>query len=127
MGRRSCSRSRICALLVGVCLWAAPAAWGAVSPQRIVMAIDPDQTSALVGNVPAASRRAVDLGVAPAETPLDELTLRFSMTAAQQTALTQLLSDQQNPASSRYHKWLTPEQFGAQFGLAPADMRKVSG
>ena len=127
MGRRSCNRSRICALLIGVCLWAAPAAWGAVSPQRIVMAIDPDQTSALVGNVPAASRRAVDLGLVPAETPLDELTLRFSMTAAQQTALTQLLSDQQNPASSRYRKWLTPEQFGAQFGLAPADMQKVSG
>jgi subtilase family serine protease len=27
-----------------------------------------------------------------------------------------LLDAQQNPASSQYHKWLTPAQFGAQFG-----------
>ena len=31
------------------------------------------------------------------------------MTDAQQAALTQLLIDQQNPASPRYHQWLTPE------------------
>ena len=57
---------------------------------------------------------------------MDSLTLRFSMTAAQQAALTQLLTDQQNPSSPRYHQWLTPEQFGAQFGLSSADIAKVS-
>jgi hypothetical protein len=54
------------------------------------------------------------------------MSIRFNMTDAQQTALDQLLSDQQNPASPRYQQWLTPTQYGAQFGMAAADLAKVS-
>ncbi|HZY61900.1 MAG TPA: protease pro-enzyme activation domain-containing protein [Edaphobacter sp.] len=72
------------------------------------------------------AKNAVDLGAAPASLKLTGLTMRFSMTAAQQAALEQLLQDQQNPKSSRYHQWLTPQQFGAQFGLSAADIAKVS-
>src|SRR5437879_6606106 len=31
--------------------------------------------------------------------------------------------DQQNAASQNYHKWLTPEQFGTQFGPTDADIQ----
>jgi subtilase family serine protease len=102
------------------------AAQGAVVPQRIVSAIDPSQLSEVQGNVPAAARGAVDLGAAPDDLALTELSIRFNMTQAQEAALTQLLADQQNPASGRYQQWLTPEQFGAQFGLAPADLQRVT-
>ena len=102
------------------------AAQGAVAPQRIVTAIDPSQVSEVQGNVPSAARGAVDLGAAPNDLALTEMSLRFNMTQAQETALTQLLADQQNPASPRYQQWLTPEQYAAQFGLAPADIQKVS-
>lgn len=40
-------------------------------------------------------------------------------------ALDQLLSDQQDPASPSYHKWLTPSEFKAQFGPKVADVAKV--
>ncbi|HEY0309325.1 MAG TPA: protease pro-enzyme activation domain-containing protein [Acidobacteriaceae bacterium] len=102
------------------------AAYGAAAPQRIVKAIDPSQLSEVRGSVPAATLRAADLGAAAGDTQLSELALRFNLTAEQQATLTQLLQDQQNPASARYHQWLTPEQFGAQFGLAPEDLQKVS-
>ncbi len=52
--------------------------------------------------------------------------LTFNMTDVQQAALTQLLVDLQNPSSPRYHQWLTPEQFGAEFGLSAPDLAKVS-
>jgi subtilase family serine protease len=39
--------------------------------------------------------------------------------------LDQLVQDQQNPASPRYHQWLTPAQFTAQFGPAQQDMDAV--
>jgi subtilase family serine protease len=97
-----------------------------VAPQRIVTAIDATQTAELPDNVPAQTRRAVDLGAAPGDGQMTELSLDFGMTTAQQAALTQLMVDQQNPASARYHQWLTPEQFAAQFGLAPADLQKIS-
>ncbi|HZL26518.1 MAG TPA: protease pro-enzyme activation domain-containing protein [Acidobacteriaceae bacterium] len=102
------------------------AAQGAVVPQRIVTAIDPSQLSEVQGNVPHEARAATDLGAAPGNLALTEMSLRFNMTPAQENALTQLLMDQQNPSSGRYQQWLTPEQFAAQFGLAPADIQKVS-
>jgi len=48
------------------------------------------------------------------------------MTPAQTAALDQLLAAQQNPSSPLYHKWLTPEQFGAEFGLSTTDLATIS-
>jgi MYXO-CTERM domain-containing protein len=44
--------------------------------------------------------------------------LAISLRLEDEDGLTQLLADQQNPASTRYHQWVTPEQFGARFGLS---------
>jgi subtilase family serine protease len=67
----------------------------------------------------------MDLGPAPAETKLG-MSIRFSMTPAQDAALDQLLADQQNPSSPRYHQWLTTAQFAAQFGLSSPDIAKIA-
>jgi subtilase family serine protease len=40
-------------------------------------------------------------------------------------ALEQLVSDQTNPSSPSYHKWLTPAQFKTMFGPRPSDIAKV--
>jgi subtilase family serine protease len=40
-------------------------------------------------------------------------------------ALEQLLSDQVNPSSPSYRKWLTPSQFKAQFGPNPASLASL--
>lgn len=42
------------------------------------------------------------------------------------TALEQLLRDQTDSTSPKYHKWLTPAQFKAQFGPSRSDMAKVT-
>ena len=41
--------------------------------------------------------------------------------AIQQAALEKLLDEQQDHTSPHYRGWLTPEQFGDRFGLAPSD------
>lgn len=94
--------------------------------QNRVAAVLPNTLQPLPQSVSPRVNRAADLGTAPASTLLTPITLRFAMTPAQQTALTQLLADQQNPASPRYRQWLTPEQFAARFGLTPADLATVS-
>jgi subtilase family serine protease len=71
-------------------------------------------------------RLATDLGPTPADTRLVGMTIRFNMTLPQQAALDQLLADQQNPASPRYHQWLSPTEFGAQFGLSSSDLAQVT-
>ncbi len=42
-----------------------------------------------------------------------------------ETALAQLLADQQDPASPRYHAWLTPAQFGDAFGQPEATYSRI--
>ena len=41
--------------------------------------------------------------------------------------LSKLLDDQQDKHSPHYRKWLTPEQFGKQFGPSDDDIEKVTG
>jgi subtilase family serine protease len=81
---------------------------------------------ALPGTISGHARHSVDLGMAPGDRKLDSLSLRFSMTEAQQADLNQLLAAQLNPSSPSYHQWLTSEQFGARFGLSSSDIAKVS-
>ncbi len=53
------------------------------------------------------------------------LTLTISFSLRNHAALKKLLSDVQNPASPRYHRWLTPAQFDARFGRTPAEVEAV--
>ncbi len=69
--------------------------------------------------------RAQQLGSLPSDTALTSLSLVLKPTDVQDAALTQLLADQQNPASASYQHWLTPEQFGERFGAAQADIKLI--
>ena len=50
---------------------------------------------------------------------LNRMILVLRRSPAQQAALDKLADSQKNANSPQYHKWLTPAQFGAQFGAAP--------
>src|SRR5271156_713896 len=102
-----------------------PVAKAAVQ-NRIAGSVSGGGRVALPGTISGHAKQSVDLGLAPGNRKLESLSLRFSMTAAQQADLTQLLAAQLNPGSPSYHQWLTPEQFGARFGLSSADLGKVS-
>jgi len=54
----------------------------------------------------------VDAGQISVSEPLT-LTLRLRPTSAQTAALDQLLSDQTDPASPSYHRWLSPQQLAS--------------
>jgi hypothetical protein len=45
---------------------------------------------------------------------------------AQESALQKLLDDQQDQNSPSYHQWLTPDQFGQQFGPSDQDIQTVA-
>ncbi|HEY6292081.1 MAG TPA: S53 family peptidase [Terriglobia bacterium] len=51
--------------------------------------------------------------------------MEFKLTSGQQAALDTLLQQQQDPTSSSYHRWLTPEQYADRFGLTTSDLAKV--
>ena len=57
--------------------------------------------------------------------PLHRMLLVLKRSDQQETALRRLIENQQYKNSPSYHQWLTPQQFGAQFGPADSDMAAV--
>ena len=55
-----------------------------------------------------------------------QLNMEVTLALRNTTALDQLLRDQQDPTSPRYHQWLTNDQFTAQFGPSQQDADTVA-
>lgn len=108
------------------CAPCAPAQ-NAVAPvrNRVLGPIDDAERVPLKGNVHPLAQKRFDRGAAPGSTPTGRIGLVLQRSATQQSALTQYLSDVQNPASPVYHKWLTPAQYGAAFGISEYDLLRV--
>jgi hypothetical protein len=98
---------------------------GAVEP-RIVTPVDETRLTVLPGNTHRMARPQFDQGLAPPDLPMERMLLVLKRSPEQQSALHKLLDDQQDKASLSYHKWLTPEQFGKQFGPADQDIQTVT-
>lgn len=92
----------------------------------ITEALDESRLTVLKGNTHPLARREFDLGTAPASLPMERMLLVLKRSDEQETALRKLLDDQQDKNSPHYHKWVTPEQFGAQFGPTDADMQMIT-
>ncbi|WP_263418348.1 protease pro-enzyme activation domain-containing protein [Terriglobus albidus] len=71
------------------------------------------------------ARSEQDAGRVPSDKPLSGLALVFSRTEDQENELQALLAAQQNPSSSQYHQWLSPDEFAARFGVADSDIEKA--
>ena len=95
-------------------------------PDRVVEPVDNSQLSVLSGNLRPSVRPELDRGPLDPATRLDRVTLFFNRTQQQESDLQTLLTQQQDPASANYHRWLTPEEFGARFGLSQPDVDKIA-
>ncbi len=98
----------------------------AVVPARITQPVDMGNLVTLRGTTHPLARPEFDQGGAPDSLPAERMLLVLQRSPAQETALRKLLDEQQIKASPNYHMWLTPEQFGQQFGPADADIQAVT-
>jgi hypothetical protein len=92
----------------------------------ITQAVDESNLTRLQGNTHPLARPEFDLGAAPATLPMERMLLVLKRSPEQEAALGKLLDDQQDKASPSYHKWLSPEQFGKQFGPADEDLQTIA-
>jgi len=95
-------------------------------PARITQAIDDTQLVTLKGNVQLQARPEFDKGPVSDAQPMKRMMLLLRRSPEQQAALTQLMAGQLSKESPNFHKWLTPVQFGQQFGPADADIQTVT-
>lgn len=103
----------------------AQATSGASARRLIVTRVDPGQLKVMRGNTPPWARPANDQGAVAPELELERMLLVLHRGAEEESALQNLLAQQQDAASSQYHAWLTPAQFGSRFGLGAADLKTI--
>jgi pseudomonalisin len=79
------------------------------------------------GNVPAPLAAARQLEPADPDAPMARMILALKLAPEAEAQLQRRLADLQESGSASYHQWLTPEQFGAEFGPAPEAIGRVTG
>lgn len=110
---------------LGLSSFAALAQTAAVRP-RVTQAVDMRNLVTLRGNVHPLARPEFDQGVAPDDLPMNRMLLVLQRGADQEASLRRMLDEQQVKFSEKFHQWLTPEQFGQQFGPADSDVQAVT-
>jgi subtilase family serine protease len=106
--------------LVVAGIFGTPQAWAA---GRV---IDDSDTILLPGNVHPLARPEFDTGRAPSSLPMERMILVLLRSADKQAELDRFLARLQDPLSSDFHRWLTPEQFGDRFGLSSEDIGAIT-
>jgi subtilase family serine protease len=114
-------------VLVFVCSFFVSGLAQTAPKSRILQAVDETNVTPLRGMVHAWARPQLDRGPVDVTMPLGRMAIVFKLSTAQQQDLDNLLKEQQNPASPNYHRWLSPEQYAARFGMSPSDLQKVAG
>ena len=80
----------------------------------------------LVGNTHPLPAAAEDLGALAVNLPLEHMHLQLQRAPADEQAVADFVSSLQDRGSSNYHHWLTSAQFGERFGLATADIDRIT-
>jgi subtilase family serine protease len=117
-----CKFVRLCALLF---LIGGSTVWGQVRP-RVAQAVNNEQRVTLKGNVHPLARAEFDRGATVESQPITRMLLVLKCGDDQEAALQQYLESQLDNSSPNYHAWLTPEEFGANYGPADADVQAVT-
>lgn len=93
----------------------------------ITQRIDDTRLTTLLGNLrSAALDPANDLGPVDAALPLDHILLQLQRSPQSEAALTAYIASLNDATSPNFHKWLTAQQLGDQYGPAPADIATVT-
>jgi subtilase family serine protease len=84
--------------------------------------IDESQRVELSGNIHPAAQARFDQGRVEDSFPAERIHLLLKRSPAQEQALQSFLRDAHTPGTASYQQWLTPAQFGRQFGAADSDI-----
>src|SRR6202051_2375788 len=98
----------------------------AAAQDRILGPVDSSHARVLPRSLHPKAKPEYDQGAVEPETNFGYVTLMTSPSPSQQRTLDQLMAEQQDPSSANCHKWLTPEEYGAQFGLSQNDLNKIT-
>ncbi len=92
---------------------------------RITKTINAANLVTLKGNTHPLAQARYDTGAAPSDLLMDRMLLVLKPTGDQEAAMRELIDAQHTQGSDHFHKWISPDEFGAKFGAAPADIDAI--
>ncbi len=125
-GHKKLQVSSVFAAMAMFCVFlCAPVARGQAPKRLVTQGVDESKRVALRGNVHPFARAEFDRGAMGDAQPINRIYLLLNRSAEQQTALDKLMLEQMDSGSANFHKWLTPEEYGVQFGPSDEDVQAV--
>jgi subtilase family serine protease len=94
--------------------------------QTRIQTIDNQSLTRIENSTHPLANAKNDHGRVDPNLPMERMVLVLKPSPQQKAALGKFLDSQQDTGSASYHKWLTPEQFGEQFGPAKEDLAQIS-
>jgi pseudomonalisin len=109
------------------CLWFVPLflTLSYAQTNRVQSVPDDSRTVTLTGNRHPSARVEYEVGAVSPGHRMDKMILALNPSDEQDQALDALIAAQQDPRSSSYRKWLTPDQVAEQFGVSENDIDQV--
>lgn len=101
-------------------LWSGTAAIAQPGPRSA-------ESRAIPDHVPSWANEDNRIDAVPAGQMLHGMTLVLARHPDRQRAFEKLLADQQDPASSQYHRWLSSTEIGERFGLTTGELDSIAG
>ena len=92
---------------------------------RVTQAVNNNVVSALSRTHLGLLANATPAGRVDDALPMNHMQLILQRSASRESALQALIAAQHDPSSSKFHQWLTPEEFGTTFGVTDADIAAV--
>jgi len=122
-------QAEACALLaIGFWGWfpAVQAQTHTPTPSRVVSRVDDAKLVPLPGNIHPLAKPEYDRGLVDPQLAMDRIQLVLKRSPQQEAALEKFMAEQLDPKSANFHHWLTPEEFGEQYGPSDADLTAVT-
>ncbi len=107
-------------------IMASPAAAVAQALPLVKTLVDDSRVASLIGNTRPEVSAETDRGVVEGTLALEHMQLLLKRPADREQALEQFMTEQQTPGSPNYHRWLSAQQLGLQYGPAQSDIDAVT-
>ena len=81
----------------------------------------------LAGNARPEAIAANDRGALAWDAPMEHMLMQLKRSPEQEQALGKFIDELHTPGSSNYHNWISAQEYGQRFGLAPQDIAAITG
>jgi len=118
-------KRKVLLFILGSALALPVASQTSVTP-LVSQAVDETKLITLHGSVHPLATASADRGAVSDSFPANRIILLLNRPPEREAALKQFLQEAHARGSASYHKWLTPAQFGEQFGPADEDIQAAT-